>query len=211
MERILKFNEFLTEVRVKDPNIKYDDKFVKDKLKKVIMTLKNQKGSAFTKLARQYHEFELQQKKLKELRDELNVDIKEKMHDYFDIEDSAITRVVESTSFMLTLSANTKSFTKKVNYDKVLNRLVELNPELKNSLDTLLDEYTTIIEKENKERLTVKTKFDESENVNEGLKEFWKFIKSRFKRIVGKIKKSYDKWDRGIEDLNRIVKISFTI
>ena len=173
----------LTEARDEGYGV-YTDIEVKKKVEKVLLSLKGAKASALTKLITEYEEVEKSLDALKEKRDALNTQVKERVSTLFDAGDEVLTRMVETASITLTLSKLTKTRKDTVNYKAALDHLVLLMPELKEQVDLLIEEHTEVEEKTTAPRLSSKLK--------EGIVD--SAIKS-FKSLLSKVKT----WARGFD------------
>ena len=173
----------LTEARDEGYGV-YTDIEVKKKVEKVLLSLKGAKASALTKLITEYEEVEKSLDALKEKREALNAQVKDRVATLFDAGDEVLTRMVETASITLTLSKLTKSKKETVNYKAAVDHLILLMPELKEQMDELIEEHTEVEEKETPSRLTSKLK--------EGIVD--SAIKS-FKSLLSKVKA----WARGFD------------
>lgn len=173
---------------------KYIEKKVKDRLDKVTLVLSGSHSSAATRLARRYDRLDKTAKLLKEKRDELNAKVKGLGDSLFDAEDELITRVIDTVSYTITLSAAEKAEykqpTKKIDFEAAYKALSELVPELQQKAEEILNQYTALVPPtDTPTRLRVKSKTE----VTEGL---LTTIKTAVSGFISKIKswgKSYGK------------------
>lgn len=129
----------------RDPNLPYDEKRVKDKIKSVTVTLQGNQSGAFTKMLRQYERIERGLDVLTAKRKELNPLVREQGEALFDAEDAVYTRIVETVSATLNLSARSVPQPKETtDYQAVVNALLETMPELEEAINSLIKVHTTI-------------------------------------------------------------------
>lgn len=150
----------------RQPKWTYKEKRVKDKLARVILELEGSDSATATKLAKRYERLDKTAKLLKEKRDELNAKVKDFGDAAFDPEDTLYTRVIETISFTMTLSAaekaDQKSATTKIDYEGAFKALLKLVPELQEQADAVLAQFTELVPpKDTPTKLTVKSKISE--------------------------------------------------
>ena len=170
---------------------KYTEKRVKGALDKVTLALEGADSGAMTRLAKRYERLDKSAKLLKEKRDELNAAVKEVGDRIFDAEDALATRIIDTVSYTVMLTAAEKAETKKpkaeVDYASAYAELSRLVPELAAKADEIRAKYTTMIPpKDTPTALRVKAK------VEEGLLDT---VVSKFMAFVNTIKEwatSYD-------------------
>ncbi len=155
----------LFEARIK--GALYTTKEVKGKIEKVIAELKGQNSSSWTKITKQFVDLDNEIKKLQDSREKLNLEIKDKATDVFDLEDEVLTRVVETAQLTVTLSKKVKKEAHpEVNADAVVDALAkaDLPKELRKMVDACIKANTKMVAAtETPERLTVKVnKVEES-------------------------------------------------
>jgi hypothetical protein len=173
---------------------KYIEKKVKDRLDKVTLVLSGSHSATATRLARRYDRLDKTAKMLKEKRDELNMKVKGLGDSLFDAEDELVTRIIDTVSYTITLSAaeraEHKQPTKKVDFEAAFKALSELVPELQQKAEEILNQYTAMVPPtDTPTRLRVKPKTEVSEGIMSTLK-------SAISSFISKIKswgKSYDK------------------
>lgn len=153
MHDLLKLMGTLTEAR--DPNLVYEEE--KDK---VIVYLFSHKSASYTKLGRKLQRIDELKKELAELSDQVKAETKEDIADLFDATDAACTRVVDTVSFIFTLSKDPKA-TETYEYKKILDELSNhLTPELLLVLSTIKEAYRS--ESQRAPSLSKKEKISES-------------------------------------------------
>ena len=161
----------LSEARRED--LKYSEKVVKNKIDRVTAELSGSESGAMTRLASRYERLDKAIKRMGEKRGELNDQLKEKVTDLFDAEDVVLTRVVETTSFTMTLSKLVKAADQDpkviINYEEIAKELAKLIPdELQAKVDEITKMYTEVsIAADKTPALRVKSKVDES--LSEGI------------------------------------------
>jgi chromosome segregation ATPase len=176
----------------------YTTKEVKGKVEKVIAELKGAHSAAWTKISKQYVELDTEIKKLEEQRAELNAELKAKATGVFDTEDEVLTRVVETSQLVLTLSKKVKTEAHpEVDGDAVVKALAEadLPKELRKMVSAIIKANTKITPaKETPERLTVKVnKVEESIGstltaIISAVKSWLKAFDSKYTKIAEMVK-----------------------
>ncbi|MCK9430018.1 MAG: hypothetical protein M0R17_08445 [Candidatus Omnitrophica bacterium] len=185
---------YLTEVRSSD--IEYQEKKVKGEIDRVTAKLTMQKGSGASRVAKRYLELENQIDKLAKERESLNPELKEYINEFFDIEDEIYTRVLDTSSFILTMSKKPKDTPETtisntvVDYDKILSEIANIFPDLTESIKTITNQYTrietqTIAAKQGK---SPSVKVTTKEGIDEGVNHFIMQMKSYIIRLVRHVK-----------------------
>lgn len=127
----------------RNPELEYQD--VSNE--KVIAKLKSYDSQSYTKLAQKIERITALEKEIKELKAEVKSSSKERINDLFEAEDAAKTRVVETISFVFTLSKDPKE-TVTPKYKEILQEIeTQLTPELITVLETLKKTMVTITQK----------------------------------------------------------------
>lgn len=180
-----------TLVEARQGNWKYTEKRVKGALDKVTLELEGADSGAMTRLAKRYERLDKSAKLLKEKRDALNAAVKEVGDRIFDAEDALATRIIDTISYtvMLTASekAENKKATAKVDYESAYAELARLVPELIEQADKIRAKYTEMIPpKDTPVGLRVKAK------VQEGLLDFVKAQWTKFMDQMRMWGRSYD-------------------
>lgn len=157
-------------------------------IEKVVLHLEGSESASVTRLAKRYDRLDISAKLMKDRRDELNNQLKMIGDQLFDAEDSLVTRIVETASYTVSLSASEKGESKPpkkvVDYEKAYAELAALVPELTAKVEEITAKYTEMVkQKDTPMALKVKAK------VNEGMMET---LKSFVSRIVSWAK-GYDK------------------
>jgi chromosome segregation ATPase len=186
----------LYEGRVK--GITYTLKTVKEKIERVTAELKGKESATWTRIAKQYKELSDEIDSLKKKKDKLNVEIKDKATEIFDVEDQVLTRVVETTNLTITLSKKTRvEAHNEVDYEAVVKALAEadLPGNLRKIINKIVESNTKLVAaSETPERLTVKY----TESVMEGIVDL-------LKTVVSKIKEALAVFDRKFSAIKKKV------
>jgi hypothetical protein len=132
---------------------------------------------------------------LEERKNELNAETKKAVESYFDAEDEVFTRVVETVSMTATLSKLAQP-TPKVDYEKVVDELLKLMPELTDKVNELKKAATTM-SKPKSPMLSVK--------VNEGADGLLDKLKSYAKRLYNSVKSWGKMYDRKLMKVERML------
>lgn len=182
----------LNEARNK--SLTYSTKEVKGVVDRVIVELKGTESSKMTKLAKRFQELEDEIDALEKVKKQIGAEIKSNVTELFDATDVVYTRVVETAKVSLTLSKQEEA-SKKVNYEKVVEMLVVMVPDLTDKIEQLKVACSTEV-KAREPSLRVK--------VDEGFKEIWAKIKSSASALLLKFNvwaKRYDAKLDAVKDL----------
>lgn len=184
------YTQDISVLEARDPDLEYEEKYVKKILDRIIVELENQKAGAFTKLAAEYKKIDNEIKTQMAIKEELNQKIKEKAEALFDASDVVYTRVVETASLTATLSKNWVENKTSVNHEKILIELQNhLTPELLTVLKDITTKYT-LVGKGNKE-VPVSLRVKIKEDKDTLLDKLSSLLKVFFNKILGWAR-SYD-------------------
>lgn len=187
-------------------DLSYNEKVVKNKIDRVAVELEGNDSASMTRLASRFDRLDKAIKRMGEKRGELNEQLKDKVTDLFDAEDVVLTRVVETASFVMTLSKLVKAAEQEpkkiVNYEKIAEELAKLIPaELQEKVEEIQKLYTEIsLAQDKSPGLRVKNKVDES--LNEGIVDFFKKITAKAIKAAKSLASwalSYDKKLAGLK------------
>lgn len=176
---------------------------------KAIAALKSYNSAKYTKLANNILRLQELEAEVKEIKEEIKQDTRTEVMDLFeDAEDSMRTRVVDTVSFILTLSKDPKA-TETYKYAEIIKELTSsLTPELIAKLEELKAKYKSVVQKPPSLKLHVKTDAEKatneeyiSEAVTDFMKEKAKFIISKLKDYVTRIKEWGTSYDKKLADL----------
>lgn len=145
---------------------------------KVVATLKSYNSQSYTKLAQKIQRIETLEEEVKLLKAQVKTAAREDIADLFGADDIVSTRVVETVSFILTLSKNPKE-TETIKYASVIAELTKsLTPDLIVALDALKAKYTTFTQKEPSLKLQAR------ESLGEGVWDQVKGVLALFKQAI---------------------------
>lgn len=208
----MKLTELLTSLNeVRQPDLTYTETKVKDVLKKVTLELTGANSAVATKLAKRYERLDRTAKMLKEKRDELNAKVKGVGDELFDAEDVLITRVIQTVSFTMMLTAAEKAehkkATEKVDYESAFKALAALVPDLQQQANALLKAYTEIVPpKDTPTQLKVAARV--KENLIEGvMSDFMKKVKSVAANLMSSVKSWATGYDKELNALKKQFKV----
>lgn len=193
------FRETLVLSEARRENLKYTEKVVKNKIDRVIAEVSGNESGVLTRLAARYERLEKAIKRMGEKRSEINEQLKDKVTDLFNAEDIVFTRVVETTSFTMTLSKLVKGADQDpktvVNYEEIAKELAKLIPdELQAKVDEITALYTQVsIAADKSPALRIKGKVDES--LNEGVLDIIKGVAAKLMKFA----KSAASWAVGYD------------
>jgi hypothetical protein len=136
----MKYTEIINEARLGDfPYMDEPDK--------TTVSLKSHQSQIYTNLAKKVKRINELKTELKALEDEVKQSSRENVSDLFDIEDAVKTRVIDTVSFIITLSKDPKA-TVSPKYKDILEVLEkQLTPELISVLEGLKKTMVTVTQK----------------------------------------------------------------
>lgn len=176
----------------RNPDIEY-----KVDAKAVTAKLKSHNSAVYTKLAQKVQKIDMLEKEVKALKEEVKSEAKEHVADLFDATDAVQTRVVETISFILTLSKDPKP-TETVKYAEVIKELTtHLTPELIAVLEQLKKQYTSETQKSPTLKVTPK-----SNELSEGI--FGDAV-GKFSAFLNHIARWGSKYDQKLNALKNMV------
>lgn len=156
--------KYITLLESRNPDLEYEDE--KDT---VIARLYSYESQSYTKLAQKLERISQLEDEIKALKNEVKIETKERIQDLFEAEDAAKTRVVETVSFIFTMTKDPKA-TVSPKYKEILQELEKsLTPELILVLNTLKETMITVTQKS--PGLKVNVKEDQSESKLSKLKD----------------------------------------
>ena len=167
------FKETIILAEARNPDLKYSEKVVKNKIDRVTVELAGNPSGVMSRLTSRYDRLDKAIKTMSVKRNEMNEQIKETVTDLFNAEDIVLTRVVETVSFTLTLSKLVKSAEQNpkivVNYEEIAKELAKLIPEeLQAKVEEITKMYTEVsIAADKSPALRIKNKNDEK--LDEGI------------------------------------------
>lgn len=153
--------------------------------KEVVAKLQSYNSQSFTKLAQKVIRIETLEEEIKSLKEEVKSEAKETVAELFDADDAIKTRVVETISFILTLSKDPKP-TETPKYKDILEELSNhLTPELILVLEELKKKMITVTQKSP----TLKAKERASGNLTEGA---FSSVLGKFRDLIANWGQNYD-------------------
>lgn len=187
----------LTEARQRDWS--YTEKRVKGALQRVTVALQGSDSGAMTRLTKRYERLDRTAKLLKEKRDELNAQIKDVGDRVFDAEDALATRIIETVSYTVMLTAAEKAAdkksTRKVDFESAYGELTKLVPELTEAAQKILEKYTELVPaKDTPTALRVAPKVNES---------IGSVVRSALVRLMTWVQAWGASYDAKLDDLKR--------
>ena len=122
------FKEVIVLSEARDPDLKYTEKVVKNKIDRIIVELSGNPSGVMSRLTSRYDRLDKAIKTMSVKRNEMNEQIKDTVTELFNAEDIVLTRVVETVSFTLTLSKLVKASEQNpktvVDYESIAKDLV---------------------------------------------------------------------------------------
>lgn len=148
----------------------------------VIAHLKSYNSQVYTKLAQKVERISVLEEEIKQLKEQVKQETRDNITDLFDAEDAARTRVVDTISFIMTLSKDPKA-TEAPKYKEILEALTKhLTPELIVVLEGLKKSMITVTQKAPALRIRQK-------DLDEGIVET---IGAKVKNLINRWGTSYD-------------------
>jgi len=167
-----------------------------EKISKVVVYLKGSKAQSAKKLATEFAEVSKQKAIIKKTEEDLKKKIQPFMEEFFEIEDSTWTRVVETAGVILTMSK--ASTTSKFNHEKFLERIGKEFPKLKEKFDAIAAEYVSISDRASTIKGDVK-----NEGFGDAVKAFQAKIGAQVKKFVASIKSFLTSYDAKLDGWKR--------
>jgi uncharacterized protein (UPF0335 family) len=136
------FRHYINLIESRIPDLEYQDNE-----QQVIAVLKSYNSQVYTKLAQKVERIDQLEAEIKMLKEEVKNETRENIADLFDADDAVKTRVVQTMSFILTLSKDPKA-TVSPKYKDILEELAtQLTPELIIVLENLKKQLVTVTQK----------------------------------------------------------------
>lgn len=173
-----------------------DIEFDRNEAGKVVAILKSYNSQTYTKLAQKVQRIEALEEEIKQLKAEVKVETRGFIAALFDAADAARTRVVNTISFILTLSKDPKP-TESYQYAKIIAELEQhLTPDLIKVLSSLKEKFKTITQKEPSLKVTAKNNESIDEEANDGTEDI--------RPYAAKVLRFLSNYDSKIEHLRSV-------
>ena len=128
--------------QVDNPNVSYEVKKEKNAITKVTAQLSSYDSGKYTRLAQNFARMEQIALETVELQTSMKADMRAAFEPLFNAEETAYSRVIETVSFVMSLTKNPAPAT-TVRYSEVLKELEEhLTPELLTVLESIKAKYS---------------------------------------------------------------------
>ena len=161
----------------------------KEATSKVVAQLNSYNSQSYTKLAQKMLKIQALEDEVTLLKEDVKQAAREDIAALFSADDVVSTRVVETVSFILTLTKDPKA-TETVKYASVLTELEkQLTPDLIKALEALKKQYTTVTQKA--PALSIKA-IDATESIQEGVWDSIKGVLARFAAAIANWGTKYD-------------------
>jgi hypothetical protein len=168
--------------RITDTDVTYED--IADK---VVAQLKSYNSATYTRLATRVEKLTQLEAEIKAIKSEVKTLVKENIADLFAADDAVKTRVVDTVSFIMTLSKDPKP-TESYQYAKIVEALSEhLTPELIVLLNDIKSKFKTVTQKE--PSLKIQKKQDLTEALLNKMKQYFR----KFRNFIDNWAAKYDK------------------
>jgi hypothetical protein len=193
-----------------DPTVTYNATLAKSgaeagAITKVTATLKSYESGKYTRLAQNVQRLQQLAQETLELENQVKQDARDAIADLFHAEDAAYTRVVETVSFILSITKDPAAAT-TIKYEKVLGELQDhLTPELVKVLESIKQKFSTVqAPKPAALKWSAKKEGIESANgIDESPMDKMSMF---FTRYLSKILSWGDTYDRKLENLRSMVE-----
>ncbi len=163
---------------------------------KSVVFLKGSKAKTADKMAKELLEAKEMIRKWTALKGNVEEKYRPFMEDLYDAKEATLTRVVETTDFITSLS---KAYTRTgLDEEMFLQKLYKEFPNLKKRINTICEECKTVIEVNG--RIDVKLK---TENLHDTIKNVVDKLKTQIKKFVDKIYSYLDSYDRMLFELKQ--------
>jgi vancomycin resistance protein YoaR len=183
-------------LRVDRPEVTFNE----PSAEKVVAVLKSDVSGRYTKLAQNVQRIATLEEEIKEKKSMVKADTRELIADLFSSDDCARTRVVDTLSFIMTLSKDPK-VSETYKYEKVLEELTaHLTPELIKVLEAIKAKYKGETQKAASLKIAAKTA--ESVDLSEGPMDTMKSFYAKFKNAIFGWAAKYD---QQLENLKRSI------
>lgn len=151
----------LTEER--QDSLSYEEVKARNAIDKVILHLSGSDSAVMSRLTTRYRRLDKAAKLLEQQREQANSEMKQTADLLFDATDAVLTRVINTSSYIVTFSKASKGTDKDViNHEAILNELLEMVPELEDKINKLTKKYKTVVtSRDTPSKLIVKAKTDE--------------------------------------------------
>jgi uncharacterized protein (UPF0335 family) len=174
----VKFKSLINLFEARQPELTYSEPSEKE----VVAHLKSYNSQIYTKLAQKVERISVLEDEIKQLKEEVKQETRDNITDLFDAEDAARTRVVDTLSFIMTLSKDPEA-TVSPKYKDILEALTtHLTPELIVVLEGLKKNMVTVTQKAPALRIRQK-------ELDEGIAET---IGAKLKKVIGNWGINYD-------------------
>ena len=138
-----KFKTLINLFEARQPELTYSE----PSEEKVVAHLKSYNSQIYTKLAQKVEKISALEEEIKQLKEEVKQETRDNITDLFDATDAARTRVVDTLSFIMTLSKDPAA-TVSPKYKDILEELTKhLTPELIVVLEVLKQSMVTVTQK----------------------------------------------------------------
>lgn len=164
---------------------------------KVIARLKSYDSAVYTKLGNKLLKLQALEEEVKTLKAELKADTKVYISDLFTAEQAAKTRVIETVSFIFTLSKDPKA-TVTTKYVEVLKELAgHLTPQLLAIMEQLKTQYQSVTQKSPSLKVFKKVKESVARVDEDNMDEYFRV----FKELVLEWGDKYDSKLQKLKDM----------
>jgi hypothetical protein len=193
-------------------NVKYDATYAKSGkeagvITKVTAVLTSYESGKYTRLAQNVQRLQELAVETLELENQVKQDARDTIADLFHAEDAAYTRVVETVSFILSITKDNDPAT-TVKYAQVLDELQShLTPELVKVLESIKEKFSTVQKpKPPSLKWSAKTKDQNNESATALAEAPMEKMKMFFTRYLSKILAWGNAYDAKLEKLRNMVE-----
>ena len=160
--------DFVTLTEAEQSDIEFD----RSQADRVVANLLSYDSMRYTKLAQKVQRIEELEAEIKQLKLEVKEETRGFIASLFDAADAAKTRVVNTVSFILTLSKDPKP-TETYQYAKVIGELEKhLTPDLIKVLTSIKEQFKSVVQKEASLKVTPKSNESLEEGIGDNISNF---------------------------------------
>lgn len=195
----------LEDAKGRRKDLKYQEVETKKVVTRVIVELAGTESAALTKIAKTFLKIDQAIKKMGVKHKQLSAELKGQVESLYDAEDAVLTRVVETASFILTLSKQMrKEPSVKYDYEKIAEELRKLvDPTLSDKVDLIYNAFKEEIPGGPGKEPTLGV----AAKVTESFSDTYQRAIAKFKKLVSTVTKSIASWAVGYDKkLNQLKK-----
>lgn len=195
----------LEDAKGRRKDLNYQEVEAKKVVTKVIVELAGTESAALTKIAKSFLKIDQAIKKMNIKHKQLSSELKDQVESLYAAEDAVLTRVVETASFILTLSKQMKKEPSvKYDYEKIAEELKKLvDPSLTDKVELIYSAFKEDIPGGPGKEPTIRV----DAKVTESLSTMYHGAIAKFKKLVASVNKAVASWalsyDKKLDQLKK--------